>query len=206
VLPLLLMLVVAAGAVPAPAPSSSTAAATTAGLRALDGDTLAMADGRRLRLVSVDTPETGRPGAEQARAFSAAFLEAGPVRLDPEDPPLDRYGRLLADLRRGEQSLSQGLVEAGLAWAYRGASPSLLDSQVAAVEHRRGVHRGLEAWRDGPLLVTGTGFHALGCSLIGGRRRDLPVEASPERPLKEGRSPCRRCLPWPPRGWPVTPR
>jgi endonuclease YncB( thermonuclease family) len=197
----MLTLVVAAGAGSAPgAPSSPE------GIRALDGDTVALADGRRVRLVSVDSPETGRPGAEAARAFSAAFLEAGPVRLDPADPPLDRYGRLLADLRRGEQSLSLGLVEAGLAWAYRGASASLLDSQVAAVEHRRGVHGGLEAWSDGPLLVTGTGFHALGCSLIGDRRRDLPVEASPERPLKEGRSPCRRCLPWPPRGWPVTPR
>jgi endonuclease YncB( thermonuclease family) len=202
VLPLLLTLVAAAGAGSGPGAAPSL----PEGPRALDGDTVALADGRRVRLVSVDTPETGRPGAEAARAFSAAFLEAGPVRLKPADPPLDRYGRLLADLRRGEQSLSLGLVDAGLAWAYRGAPPSLLDSQVAAVEHRRGVHRGLEAWDGGPLLVTGTGFHTMGCSLIGGRRRDLPLEASPERPLKQGRSPCRRCLPWPPRGWPVTPR
>jgi|GEM_PF-1837706 len=189
------------------APSSAAVAV------AIDGDTVELPGGQRLRLLYVDAPETGRPLAAEATAHVTAFLARGPVALRPAAPRRDRYGRLLADLillagsggsadpSAGPDSLSASLVSAGLAWVYRGAPSSMLDRQALAVEHRRGVHHGLDGWSGGPLLVTRTGFHALTCTVVGSRGRELPLEATPQGPLKAGRSPCRRCLPWPPRGW-----
>lgn len=185
------------GPAPGPAPP---------GPRALDGDTVLLADGERVRLCGVDTPELGRPFAEAAGRWTARFLAGGAFTLDPPDPPRDRYGRLLADLRRGDESLSESLVAAGLAWVYRSTSRSLLDMQAVAVEHRRGVHRGLGDWRGGLLVVTRSSFHRLGCPLPGRPPEDLPLESTPEGPFKSGLSPCRRCLPWPPMWWPDLPR
>ena len=68
-----------------------------------DGDTLALEDGRRVRLLGINTPEIGRDGepseahAEDAKALLAALAGPGAwlqLRLDAER--LDRYGRILA--------------------------------------------------------------------------------------------------------------
>lgn len=169
----------------------------------MDGDTVALPDGERVRLVDLDTPELGRPGAEQARLFAAAFLASGGATLSPEQPGRDRYGRLLADVRVGEQSLTGALLDAGLGWIYRSRDRSLLDRQALAVEHRRGVHAGLDLWRGGPVLVTTNSFHSPRCPLVGSDPERLALEAAPEQLFKRGLAPCRRCLPWPPLGWSV---
>ena len=71
--------------------------------RIFDGDTLALGDGRRVRLLGIDTPEIGRDGepsqpySEEAKAFLARLAGPGTrlrLRLDRER--FDRYGRLLA--------------------------------------------------------------------------------------------------------------
>lgn len=180
-------------------------ASTPPGPVALDGDTVLLADGREVRLLGVDTPERGSAFAAEATAFTNRFLEQEGVGLDPQDPRRDRYDRLLADLVGPQGSLSASLVDEGLAWIYRGPVASLLDRQALAVEHRRGLHLGLDGWDGGPLLVTGQTFHGLACSLLGARRRQLPLEASPAVLFKAGKAPCRRCLPWPPQGWPAEP-
>ena len=81
-----------------PARSSSTAAAIS---RVVDGDTVDLTNGRRVRLVQIDTPEVYN-GAEcygpQASAATKRLLPAGTkVRLlpDPAAGSTDRYGRLL---------------------------------------------------------------------------------------------------------------
>lgn len=88
----------------------------------IDGDTLILSDGKRLRLIGVDTPETHdrnqppeRWGPE-ADAYARTFVEdAGRrVRLQFDDERLDRYGRYLGYVWVGDRLLNEELIRAGL--------------------------------------------------------------------------------------------
>jgi micrococcal nuclease len=91
--------------------------------RIFDGDTLALSDGRRVRLLGIDTPEVGRDGApsepyaEEAKAFLARLAEPGaPLRLRLDSDRFDRYGRLLAHVFTDDGSnLQARLLVAGYA-------------------------------------------------------------------------------------------
>jgi len=83
--------------------------------RVVDGDTLKLADGRRVRLIGIDTPEIhessklyrdSRRTGKDAKAIQAmgkrsfqytkSLVEGKPVRLEFDVEPTDKYGRLLA--------------------------------------------------------------------------------------------------------------
>ncbi|HYF26243.1 MAG TPA: thermonuclease family protein [Baekduia sp.] len=77
--------------------------------RVVDGDTIhVQVDGRRekVRLIGVDTPESVKPGtpvecfAKAASAFTKQALDGRRVRLTTDAEERDRYGRLLAYVRR----------------------------------------------------------------------------------------------------------
>jgi endonuclease YncB( thermonuclease family) len=115
-----------------------------------DGDTLRLTDGRRVRLVQVDTPELGG-GECYSRAARTQLLQlAGPgtrVRLttDPQLDRVDRYGRLLAYVEVGRTNVNLELVRRGAAtvYFYRGErgrhAASLLSAGKAAQAARRGL-------------------------------------------------------------------
>lgn len=88
--------------------------------RVVDGDTLLLADGKRVRLLGVDTPETVKPdtppepwGAE-ASQFTHDFLAGGTVRLEFDRERVDAYGRYLAYAWVGDRLLNEELLRAGL--------------------------------------------------------------------------------------------
>jgi endonuclease YncB( thermonuclease family) len=91
-----------------------------------DGDTLGLADGRRLRLIGINAPETGRKGqppqplAAQATALLQSLLERQDhtLRLQFDTSQRDHYGRLLAHafLMNGD-NLAALLLGQGLATA-----------------------------------------------------------------------------------------
>ncbi|PZD93809.1 nuclease [Paenibacillus sambharensis] len=67
-------------------------------LRIIDGDTFAAADGRKVRLVGVDTPETHGTAeyyGKEASAYARAELEGRKVIMFKDVSETDRYGRLL---------------------------------------------------------------------------------------------------------------
>jgi len=83
----------------------------------VDGDTVVLADGRRVRLIGVNAPETGRadkpaePLGNRARKTLIALLPKGsPVFLQIGQQPRDHYGRTLAHAFRPKATTS---VEAG---------------------------------------------------------------------------------------------
>ncbi len=95
---------------PAPAQGASVIVA-----RAVDGDTLKLADGRRVRLIGIDTPElhysekllrdarrtnkdveTIQSMGKRSAQFTKKLCEGKRVRLESDVTKSDRYGRMLA--------------------------------------------------------------------------------------------------------------
>jgi micrococcal nuclease len=121
--------------------------------RVVDGDTVALADGARVRLVQIDTPEVYYPRecyGEQASAVTKHLLPAGTlVRLyrEPKTDAVDQYGRLLRYLVRDRDGLNVNLqlVRVGAASPYfydyrRGRYANLL---VRLALRARAKHIGL---------------------------------------------------------------
>jgi micrococcal nuclease len=93
--------------------------------RVVDGDTLLLDNGARVRLQGIDTPETVKenhpvePWGPEASEFTKAFIAraGGRVRLAFGQERVDKYGRFLAFVSSGDAMLNEELVRAGLARA-----------------------------------------------------------------------------------------
>jgi micrococcal nuclease len=137
--------------------------------RVIDGDTLELADGSRVRLVQIDTPEAGEECyAERATALTRRLLPPGTrvtLDLDPRLDEVDRYRRRLAYVRKGGENVNVTLVRRGAAsvWFFHGTRGRYADELLAAAQQARAERRGL--WSACPLarldparaLATGSG-------------------------------------------------
>ncbi len=93
---------------------TSEAAGVARVTRVVDGDTIHVSlDGQdeTVRYIGVDTPETKKPETpvqcfgKAASAANERLVEGERVRLDVGEEPRDRYGRLLAYVRRERDDL-----------------------------------------------------------------------------------------------------
>jgi len=118
--------------------------------RAIDGDTLLLASGARVRLQGINTPETVAPNrpveswGPEASQFTKDFIEkAGHrVRLTFSLERKDRYDRFLAFVWDGDVMLNEELLRAGLAYARR-------DYRYSETMKRRFTQAQDEAKREG---------------------------------------------------------
>jgi len=122
-------------------------------IRVADGDTITLRseqDNYRIRLASIDAPETGsgskRPGqpyGNASREFLAEQVAGKTLTLDCYET--DRYGRHICDVPLGDYTANQLLVFAGMAWANRQGKDkylrdrSLLELQQDAQDNKRGL-------------------------------------------------------------------
>lgn len=94
--------------------------------RVIDGDTVELAFGQRLRYIGVDTPETHRREGdrwvtvheaygEEAEAFNRRLVEGKHVRLEYDVQPHDKYHRLLAYVYVGDTFVNAELLRQGYA-------------------------------------------------------------------------------------------
>ena len=123
--------------------------------RVVDGDTLLLEDGQRVRLIGIDTPETKRPDfpveplGPEASQFTTALVGDGQVRLEFDRERLDQYHRLLAyvylpDGRLlNEEIIRAGFSQAQLQYPYRS---DMKQRFREAEEEARSARRGL--WAD----------------------------------------------------------
>lgn len=118
--------------------------------RVVDGDTIRLADGTRVRLVQIDAPEAGESECHAARA-TQALERLAPVgsevelERDPELDDRDRFGRTLRYVVRDGTNVNVELVRAGAAAPYffRGDRGRHADELLDAVEGARDERRGL---------------------------------------------------------------
>ncbi len=115
-----------------------------------DGDTLTLRDGRRVRLLQIDTPELGS-GECYSRAARTALLRLAPLgarialEADGSLDRVDRYGRLLRYVRRTGTNVNLELVREGAAapYFYRGEKGRYAAALLAAARQAQAAKRGL---------------------------------------------------------------
>lgn len=107
-----------------PSTASSLAPAAVAaapGLRVtnvIDGDTLDVSDGSRIRLIGIDSPERGQCGFGQARDALGAMVAGRTVNLVPgAQSDADRYGRLLRYVEVEGGDVNLAMIQQGHAIA-----------------------------------------------------------------------------------------
>ncbi|MDA9101164.1 thermonuclease family protein [Omnitrophica bacterium] len=94
--------------------------------RAVDGDTLVLSNGERVRLIGVDTPETKHPlkpveyFGKEASAFTKREIEGREVRLEYDWEKTDKYGRTLAYVYRASDDffINAEIIKQGYGHAY----------------------------------------------------------------------------------------
>ena len=100
---------------------TATAASNVA--KIVDGDTITMSNGEKVRLLQIDSPELASKecyGDEARVAIVKLLNQSGKVTLsiDPNLDKIDRYGRSLRYVFIGKTNLNLKLVEIGAAAPY----------------------------------------------------------------------------------------
>lgn len=87
-----------------------------------DGDTVLLSNGKKIRLLGINTPEIegryklAQPGGEEAKHWLLMKLNRTKVRLEMDVEKQDKYGRLLAHIfTEDKQHINLELVKNGLA-------------------------------------------------------------------------------------------
>lgn len=145
-----------------PKPGSTPSPVATAGanrqearvVRVIDGDTVDLEGGQRVRYIGVNTPEMNdsRPAvrgwAEKAREKNRELVEGKRVTLERDVSETDRYGRLLRYVYLEGTMVNAELVRLGYAYATSYPPDVKHQDLFARLEKEaRGAGRGLWAER-----------------------------------------------------------
>ena len=89
-------------------------------LRVADGDTFSCRDGRKVRLIGIDSPEREQPpfGSEAQQALRHMLPTGSTVRLEYDVESTDQYGRLLAYVWLGSTLVNEAMIRDGWAVLY----------------------------------------------------------------------------------------
>ncbi len=86
--------------------------------RVIDGDTIVLTDGERVRLIGVDSDEKGGECYEEAKQRMQELVEGKDVLLEKDITNRDKYGRLLRYIYVDDVFVNLVMVEEGLAQVY----------------------------------------------------------------------------------------
>lgn len=136
-----------------PAPFDFNAARPYRVEQVIDGDTLIVEGGHRIRLLGVNTPETKHPTkpvealGPEASDFTRNFVRGGEVQLQFDRERRDAVHRVLAFVSVDGRSLNEELIRAGFSRAETRFpySESMKRRFQKIEEEARTAHRGLWA-------------------------------------------------------------
>jgi micrococcal nuclease len=178
--------------------------------RVIDGDTLTLESGARVRLLGIDAPELekeGRPAdflAHKAKAVLTDLTRGQKVRLEYDVLRYDHYGRLLAYLFRPDGTfINAEMVRSGLAHVYP-HQPNLRHREFLQGAQREAMEANRGVWQkalkqDEPYYLANKStlrFHRPSCPLAAkiAPNNRLQLDSLKEAYL-QGFSPCRSCKP-----------
>jgi micrococcal nuclease len=116
----------------------------------IDGDTIELDGGERVRLIGVDTPETVDPRrpveyfGKEASSFTRGLVQGKTVRLEFDQETIDSYGRTLAYVYLEDGTLLNAeIIRRGYGHAYT-RFPFRYQGEFLALERQaRAEDRGL---------------------------------------------------------------
>ena len=123
--------------------------------RVVDGDTIELVGGTRVRLVQIDTPEKQvECYGDAASALTTRLLPAGThvrIEQDPKLDQVDQYDRELAYVWKGDEDVNVTLVRDGAAgvWFFDGRRGRHARDLLRAAEQAQAERKGL--WGACPL-------------------------------------------------------
>jgi micrococcal nuclease len=171
----------------------------------IDGDTVELKGGDRLRLIGIDCPERDEPYYQQAKEFLAELTKGKAAAIAFSERRRDGHGRLLGYMYIDSAFVNAEMVRMGLAYVYlfrdnltdEARITALLSAQNEAIEEGRGL------WsikrHEEPYYLAKKGalrFHRPTCRAV----RDLPADECIRfntrlEAFRQGYSPCRNCRP-----------
>ena len=117
--------------------------------KVIDGDTVTLKGGQRVRLLAIDTPEVGEPCFEEAKKRLAELTLNKVVNLEADTRDQDAYDRNLRFLYLNDTNVNLTLVKEGLAVAYFFDNvkykAEIQAAEALAISQRRGCR-----WRNLP--------------------------------------------------------
>ena len=112
----------------------------------VDGDTIEISTGERVRLIGMDTPERGAPYYTEAKNKLSKLVLNKQIRMEKDVSDVDRYSRLLRYLYIGDTFVNLEMVEAGYATTYTYPPDVKYSAQfLAAEQEARNAQLGLWA-------------------------------------------------------------
>jgi len=112
----------------------------------VDGDTVDLGSGVRVRLKGINTPEKGKPYFEQAKDFLQNQVLNKTIELESFE--IDKYGRTLGYIFFNNQNINEKILEEGLANLYYYGKDEHYNDLAAAEEFARKNQRGI--WKKSP--------------------------------------------------------
>ena len=114
--------------------------------RVIDGDTLELINGQKLRLKGINTPEKSMPFNQEATEFLKKLAENKSLNI--ESHGTDKYGRTLAYVFIDERNINKEILEEGLATLYYYEKDNHYNELKQAEEFARINQKGL--WKKSP--------------------------------------------------------
>jgi|GEM_PF-498272 len=180
--------------------------------KVIDGDTIELVDGTKIRYIGIDTPETVHPSrpvefmGKEASDFNKNLVEGKCVRLEYDVQRTDKSGRTLAYVFLDSIFVNAELVKLGYAQTLTVPpdvqyEETFLKLQREAREDQRGLWSETKAQEWSALAtvpaskyyVTDSGkkYHKGGCKYLA----RSAIEISKEEAEAKGFSPCALCFP-----------
>jgi micrococcal nuclease len=123
--------------------------------RVIDGDTIELVDGRRVRYIGINTPERDQPYYTEASEANRQMVGGIRVGLETDQDSVDQYGRTLAYVWANGQMVNLEMVQRGYANIFTVPPNVKYEAEFLAAERgAREAGRGLWAGADVPLKFT----------------------------------------------------
>ena len=175
----------------------------------IDGDTVVLVDGQKLRYIGINAPELAHddheaePYGEVSKRFNALLVNRKKVRIEFDRESFDHYNRLLGYVfLENDTFVNAEIISNGYAYLLKHRPNAkydsiLLQSQRSAMSAKKGIWQN---WRESTNTVIGNKnshrFHLPTCP-FGKRikRRNRIVFRKKWDAYWEGYAPAKRCMP-----------
>ncbi len=148
-------------------PTRTAAGQAAAVAFVVDGDTVELTDGRRVRYTGVNTPEIGQPYAAEARALNESLVAGQTVWLETDVQTSDLHGRVLAYVWIADVFVNLELVRQGYANAYiLPPNGRYAESFARAEQEARESGRGQWTPSESPMRITALQYDGPGSDRI----------------------------------------